>query len=33
MDISFGEQFSMTAKVNKLEVNAPVDAAIFQMKK
>jgi hypothetical protein len=30
---SFGEQFSMTAKIKKLEVNVPVDAAVFEMKK
>jgi hypothetical protein len=33
MEINFGGQFSMTAKVNKVEVNAPVDPAIFEMKK
>jgi outer membrane lipoprotein-sorting protein len=33
MAISFGDQFSMTAKLNKVEVNVPVDATIFEMKK
>lgn len=33
MEISFGSQFSMTAKVNKVEVNPTVDASIFEMKK
>ena len=33
MAISFGDQFSMTAKLNKVEVNAPVDASVFEMKK
>ena len=31
--ISFGDQFSMTSKVKKIEVNAPVDATVFEMKK
>lgn len=31
--VNFGDQFSMTAKVKKLEVNVPVDAAVFEMKK
>ena len=31
--INFGDQFSMTAKVKKLEINVPVDAAVFEMKK
>lgn len=33
MDLDFGGQFSMTTKVKKAEVNAPVDAAMFEMKK
>jgi hypothetical protein len=33
MEVSFGGQFSMTAKVNKVEVNPTVDAAVFDMKK
>lgn len=33
MEISFGDQFSMTAKVKKVEVNQPVDTALFEMKK
>lgn len=33
MDINMGGQFSLTAKVNKVEVNPTVDAAIFEMKK
>ena len=31
--VNFGDQFSMTAKVSKLEINVPVDAALFEMKK
>ncbi|HUQ96285.1 MAG TPA: hypothetical protein VM010_01380 [Chitinophagaceae bacterium] len=33
MDINFGGQFSLTAVVNKVEVNKPVDASLFEMKK
>ena len=33
MEINFGGQFSMTAKMNKVEVNTPVDATVFEMKK
>ena len=33
MNIDFGGQFSLGAKVNKVEVNKPVDAALFEMKK
>lgn len=33
MDINMGGQFSLTAKVNKVEVNPTVDPAIFEMKK
>ena len=33
MQLNFGEQFSMTAKMNKVEVNTAVDATIFEMKK
>lgn len=32
-EVNFGGQFSMTGKVQKVEVNAPVDASIFEMKK
>lgn len=32
-DVSFGGQFSITSKMNKVDVNTPVDAAIFEMKK
>ena len=31
--VNFGDQFSMTSKIKKIEVNTPVDAAVFQMKK
>ncbi len=31
--VNFGDQFSMTAKVKKIEVNVPVDASVFEMKK
>jgi hypothetical protein len=31
--VNFGDQFSMTAKVKKMEINVPVDAAVFEMKK
>lgn len=31
-EMSFGGQFSMTTKVQKVEINQPVDEAIFQMK-
>jgi hypothetical protein len=33
MEINYGGEFSMTSKTNKVEVNAPVDAAVFEMKK
>jgi hypothetical protein len=32
MDLNFGDQFSMTAKVKKVDINIPVDPAIFDMK-
>lgn len=32
-EINMGGQFSMTMKLNNVEVNTPVDAAIFEMKK
>jgi hypothetical protein len=31
--INIGDQFSMTSKLQKIEVNTPVDASIFEMKK
>ena len=33
IDIDFGGQFTVTSKVQKVDVNQPVDAAIFEMKK
>jgi hypothetical protein len=33
MDLSFGEQFSLTVIVKKVEFNKPVDPAIFDMPK
>lgn len=33
LDIDFGGQFSMTTKVNKVDLNGTVDTAIFEMKK
>ncbi len=33
MEINLGGQFSLTAKLNKIEVNTPVDASLFEMKK
>jgi len=33
MEINMGGQFSLTAKVNKVEVNPTVDATLFEMKK
>ena len=33
IDIDFGGQFSLTTKIQKVDVNQPVDAAIFEMKK
>jgi hypothetical protein len=32
-EISFGEMFSMTATITKVEINNPVDATTFEMKK
>lgn len=32
-EISYGDQFSMVMNVNKIEINKPVDPAIFEMKK
>ncbi len=31
-EMSFGGQFSMTTKVQKIEINQPIDEAVFQMK-
>ena len=33
IEINFGSQFSMTGKVSKIEVNPPVNATAFEMKK
>ncbi len=33
LEINIGDQFSMTSKLQKVEMNQPVDAAIFEMKK
>jgi hypothetical protein len=33
IDIDFGGQFTITSKVQKVDVNQAVDAAIFEMKK
>lgn len=33
MEINYGGQFAMTAKTNKVEVNTPVNASVFEMKK
>jgi hypothetical protein len=33
MDINYGGQFSMTSNTSKVEVNTPVDATVFEMKK
>jgi hypothetical protein len=33
MELDYGGQFSMAARVDKVEVNAPVDAAVFEMRK
>jgi hypothetical protein len=33
IDIDFGGQFAMTSKVTKVEINATVDPAVFEMKK
>ena len=33
MEINMGNQFSLTGKVNKVEVNPTVDTSIFEMKK
>jgi len=33
IQVNIGDQFSMTTKLNKIEVNQPVDASIFEMKK
>ena len=33
IDIDFGGQFSLSTKVQKVDVNQPVDASIFEMKK
>lgn len=31
--VNIGDQFSMTSKIQKVDVNQPVDASIFEMKK
>lgn len=33
MEVNMGGQFSINAKVNKVDVNVPVDPSIFEMKK
>jgi hypothetical protein len=33
MEINYGGQFSMTANTAKVEINTPVDATVFEMKK
>ena len=33
LEINIGDQFSMTSKLQKVEINQPVDATIFEMKK
>jgi hypothetical protein len=33
IDIDFGGQFSLSTKIQKVDVNQPVDASIFEMKK
>jgi len=33
IDIDFGGQFTVTSKLQKVDVNQPVDASIFEMKK
>ncbi|MGE5518419.1 MAG: hypothetical protein ACM3VS_00740, partial [Candidatus Dadabacteria bacterium] len=33
VNVSFGGQFSMDMKVKTIEINKPVDAAVFEMKK
>ncbi|HEY4156006.1 MAG TPA: hypothetical protein VGM24_11280 [Puia sp.] len=33
IEISYGEQFSLTSKVNKLEINPEIDPKIFEMPK
>jgi hypothetical protein len=33
IDVDFGGQFTVTSKLQKVEVNQPVDASIFEMKK
>jgi len=33
IDIDFGGQFTLTSKLQKVDVNQPVDASIFEMKK
>jgi hypothetical protein len=32
-EIAFGDQFSMTSTITKVEINKPIDAATFEMKK
>ena len=33
MEVNYGGQFSLTANTAKVEINTPVDAAVFEMKK
>jgi len=33
IQVNIGDQFTLTSKLNKIEVNQPVDPAIFEMKK
>ena len=33
IDIDFGGQFAVSSKIQKVDVNQPVDASIFEMKK
>jgi len=33
VDIDFGGQFSLSSKIQKVDINQPVDASIFEMKK
>ena len=33
VQVNIGDQFTMTTKVNKIDVNQPVDASIFEMKR
>jgi len=33
VQVNIGDQFTMTTKVNKIDINQPVDASIFEMKR